>query len=121
MVNTLRNLASFSSKITQKTLQNEGFNMLKAIYKYKATRNPKRNPQTDPKKTSPTILHSYIPSFHHPWRLAPPVSRQERAAELQHIVTAAQEASTAATGIEGEEFIPGLDKGGSFVCWPLVI
>jgi len=33
---------------------------------------------------------------------------------LQHIVTAAQEASTAATEIEGEEFNPGLDKGGSF-------
>ncbi|CAL1126716.1 unnamed protein product [Cladocopium goreaui] len=37
---------------------------------------------------------------------------QERAAELQHIVTAAQEASTAATEIEGEEFNPGVFEEG---------
>jgi hypothetical protein len=130
MVNTLRNLASFSSKITQIPFilnpQKNPYLLLAYLLCFSdlapklATRNPKRNPQTDPKK-HPTILHPDIPSFHHPWRLAPPVSRQERAAELQHIVTAAQEASTAATEIEGEEFNPGLDKGGSFACWPWVI
>eukprot|EP00435_Cladocopium_sp_Y103_P045037 s757_g12.t2 len=37
---------------------------------------------------------------------------QERAAELQNIITAAQEASTAATEIEGEEFNPGVFEEG---------